>query len=296
MRQPIRCFRCLALVALVLAPSLLLAQAPLFTFNVISDVHCGESPREDVRFLAALEDLGRANPKAAALCVVGDLVETSTEANYDRFNACLAKVPHPPVYAVLGNHDVRWLKGGYPEAIERFKRRTGMPGAYFDRWIEGHHFIFLGTDEDLKDAASLGPVQLAWLEARLAERAERTKPIFVFLHQPLVRTTAGTYPEDGYTTEYPDGVVQDAQLRNVLGRYPQVLFFTGHTHATVESPEEVHRKTGFACVNTAATAYTIGKGAASQGLCVDVYRNKVVVKGRSFAERAWSTSATIALP
>lgn len=264
----------------------------MLTFNVISDLHItGYENKFNKNFEEALKDLNKVNPKADALCIVGDMTESGKDENYERFQTILSQIPHAKPYMVLGNHDVRWLEGGYEEAYACFMKNSGMPSTYYDKWIEGYHFIFLATDKDLKDAGSLSDKQLVWLEGKLAEAKDK-KPIFVFLHQSLVDTSAGSYKVDRYNQSYPDGVLEDEALRAILSQYPQVFFFTGHTHAVVDHPDTVIKKDGIHYINTASVAYTLasdgyGEDNGSQGLCVEVYKDRIIVKGRDFMKKTW---------
>ena len=159
---------------------------PIMTFNVISDLHVtGWENKFNKHFEEALKDLNEVNPEAKALCIVGDMTESGRDENYERFQAILDACPHPETYMVLGNHDVRWLEGGYEEAYNCFMKHTQMPHAYYDKWICGYHFIFLSTEEALKDEGRITKEQLTWLKDKLDEGAD-SKPVFVFLHQSLV--------------------------------------------------------------------------------------------------------------
>lgn len=268
---------------------------PILSFSVISDTHCDSdiSSESNKRFKDALIDLNEVNQKAEALCIVGDMTERGYEDQYDIFMQILSSVAHPKPYFVMGNHDVRWHDGGYEETHNRFLTKTQMPAAYYDEKICGFHFIFMSTDQDLKDQAYISDVQLDWLDTKLSESANSGKPIFVFLHQSMASTSAGSYPEHGYgTSGYPDGVVQDSQLRSLLAQYPQSIFITGHTHAVMDHPKAVIYTSGFWCVNTSSISYTLsadgyGSDYGSQGVCFDVYPNKVVIKGRDFGKKEW---------
>lgn len=251
-----------------------------FSFMVISDIH---TPNYNSSLTDALKESATHN--CSALCVVGDLTNNGTDEQYDQLMSIMNSNPHPPAYYVVGNHDVRWLAGGYTEAQNRFLAKTGMPGMYYDQWIKGYHFIFLATEQDLKDQAYLSDTQLSWLDSKLADQAAADKPTFVFLHQPLVNTIRGTYPTDGYGQSYPDGVVQDTALKGILAKYPQTILLTGHTHYAVTN------------TNLYDTMYCnmINDGAIvrDQGMIVDVYNNRVVIKGRNFATGKTLASWTV---
>jgi 3',5'-cyclic-AMP phosphodiesterase len=67
---------------------------------------------------------------------------------------------------------------------------TSTKRVYYDKWIEGYHFIILGSEHSritnslYADNAILSELQLEWLEQKL-QTSPYGKPIFVFLHQPI---------------------------------------------------------------------------------------------------------------
>lgn len=265
---------------------------PNIRLSVISDLHIhGKAHQYNENLEQAIIELNQVNAYADVLCIVGDMTESGKDKEYDQLNQLLKIGNQKETYMILGNHDVRWLEGGYEEAYNRFLKKSGMPQAYFDKWINGYHLIFLATSQDLKDQAILAEKQLVWLEAKLAEGID-DKPIFVFLHQSILNTSAGSYQVDAYNQEYPDGVVEGEQLKKILGKYPQAICFTGHTHAVVNHPKTVYEKQGTYYVNTGSVAYTIasegyGEDESSQGLCIEVYDKEVVIKGRDFKKKEW---------
>ena len=105
-----------------------------------------------------------------------------------------------------------------------------MTGPYHDHWIDGYHFIFLGTEVGLELFCSLSEAQLAWLDDKLSEEASSDKPVFLFLHQPLKDTVAGSLESQKWF-----GVTQDEELKAILAKYPQAILFTGHTHWELEA-------------------------------------------------------------
>jgi len=268
---------------------------PLLHFNVISDIHIKEddSSGSNVNFKKALKDIEEADFESDALCFAGDFTDNGSEVQYNNFYKIINSAKHPPIYPVIGNHEIRWRNGGYSEAQKRFLDKTGMPAIYYDKWIKGYHFIFLASEKDLKDMAYLSPDQLKWLETKLSEKSDISKPVFVFLHQPLKDTVPLTSASDGYTEKDPtDGVVQDKELKEIFSKYPQTIFFTGHTHMNLTSSNEVYRSNICTMVNTASVSYLWnGPSGGSQGLFIDVYNDKVLIKGRDFTNKEWIPKA-----
>ncbi|GAA0085279.1 hypothetical protein UT300007_17180 [Clostridium sp. CTA-7] len=259
-----------------------ITDTPIANFMVVSDIH------------GYLDNLKNAitdakNNNCSAIIFNGDLTESGSDSQYNSListvNTNIANSTLSPYY-VTGNHDLRWLSGGYNEGKNRFLSKTNMPGMYYDQWINGYHFIFLASDQDLKDQATLSDTQLNWLDTKLSEDASSDKPIFIFIHQALVKTVSDTYPEQGYNKSYPDGVVQDQQLRSILSKYPQSILVTGHTHAPVTSSMNFFPSSSFKMIND-------GTIKQSQGLLFNIYNDKVVIQGRDFSNKSTVSSWTI---
>lgn len=180
----------------------------------------------------------------------------------------------------------------WQERLARFLEKTGTEDIYHDHWINGYHFIFLGTEEGLEIFCSLSEEQLNWLDTKLGEKAEPNRPIFLFLHQPLKDTVAGSYEQQKWY-----GVVQDAELKAVLARHPQTILFTGHTHWELEAPHNHFDGQGAlpTMFNAASVAYLWTDEDehkdGSQGYYVEVYHDHVLVRGRDFTEGEWIESA-----
>lgn len=271
---------------------------PLLRFQVISDTHVHEADPGDTnnaRLKNALADLRNICPESDALCMVGDLTESGSEAQYDSLMSILGENRHPALYMIPGNHDLR-RHSSYRKAEDLFVRKTGMPACHYDTWIKGFHFIFLSSEERQADISSLPAGQLAWLEDKLSERAVVSRPIFVFHHQPLGHTVPLTEDKDGYGSSRKDGIEQDRELKELFSRYPQVIFFTGHTHMPLTSPGNLYNANYCTMVNDSAIT-TIWRGISngSQGLSCDVYADKVLIKGRDFLNREWLVNAQFAV-
>lgn len=180
---------------------------------------------------------------------------------------------------------------GPNDPIERFLNETGTVAPYHDLWVGGYHFIFLGTERSLMLYCSLSNGQLRWLGEKLKEGSP-DRPTFVFLHQPLKNTVAGSSEAQGW-----HGVAQDDELRAALAGHPEAILFTGHTHWELETPNAFYDGGGElpAMFGGASVAYLWTDADehkdGSQGLFVDVYRDRVVVAGRDFGKGEWIEGA-----
>ncbi|WP_408893264.1 metallophosphoesterase family protein [Paenibacillus taichungensis] len=176
--------------------------------------------------------------------------------------------------------------------LSDFTAITGMNGSYHDHWIDGYHYIFLGTEQPHPKDCDMSADQLQWLETKLSEQALPEQPIFAFLHQPLMDTVAGSMKEQGWY-----GVNQDAALKAVLSRYPQVILFSGHTHWQLEAQHTMYEGGGQlpTMFNASSVAYLWTDEdehlEGSESLHVDVYRDRVVVKGRNHVTGSWIEGA-----
>lgn len=262
-------------------------EEPKLTFNVLSDTHIRESSFSTNKFLAALQDLHEINPTSDALIINGDMTNTGYPEEYEKVRNLLEQSPTPEnVYFALGNHEFHNEEGNEIN-MERFKQFVNEDEVYYEKILKGYSFIFLGSESwgpvgvPTKDAAVLGEKQLKWLENTLKMRSKDKKPIFVYLHQPLP-DTFGEGPM----------LIQHEELEKILSKYPQVVLFSGHTHQDMKKPQlNMTEKKGFPVINTASTYNTTNwpdyNWDESQGLYVEVYNEKVEIKGRDFNRKQW---------
>nr|WP_245247336.1 MULTISPECIES: metallophosphoesterase [unclassified Paenibacillus] len=286
------------------------------TFAVLSDIHLQRWDQRSIHiFGRALDDLHHAAPLAEALIINGDL-GNGNPGDYRALRQMLDKHPHPrQVYYTIGNHEFyrmwhdrrgRWSPGTFPNgetdtaAIQRFLRFVGEPKVYYERQIEGYRFLLLGTeryrqsDPSVGEDAYLSASQLQWLKAKLKEAAPERKPVFVFLHQPLPDTVSGSGREG-----CGRGVVQYQQLKALLSSYPQTILFSGHSHRELEQPRTIVHD-GFMMANSSSVRQPWKEGgpytpeaAKSEGLIVEVYPDRVLIRGRDFGNRIWVTEGSL---
>lgn len=284
-------------------------QKPYLCFPVISDIHVQYWDTDaHNKFAAALIDLNEINPACDALIINGDLGD-GRPSDYQVLSNLLATASHPQhIYYTIGNHEFykayydqngNWNPNTFPNletdrmSIERFLSFAKLPSLYYDTWMKGHHFIFLGSeqykqsDPTMNEDAYLSEAQLTWLKTTLNQNYIRDKAIFVFLHQPLPGTVSGSNNR---------GVVQFEALRVLLSQYPEVILFTGHTHWELRLSNTLVRNT-FTMVNSSSVhkPYDANDlplaGNKSEGLFIEVYADRIVIKGRDFAGKRWIPEA-----
>ncbi|CAH1193143.1 3',5'-cyclic adenosine monophosphate phosphodiesterase CpdA [Paenibacillus allorhizoplanae] len=256
-----------------------------FSFMGFSDTHAmKQGDSQDIALDNAMQDAIRNN--AGSVSVAGDITDYGTDDQYNVIMNTMNKYPQVERYFAYGNHDVRWM-GGIELAKSRFLTHTGMPGIYSDKWINGYHFIYLGSEADDKDGAYISETQLAWLKVKMAEDASKDKPIFLFLHQPLENTVSKSHSTDNYHSDE----AQDQKIKDIVGQYPQSILITGHLHDDIRLPGNMYNEQYFTMIRDGAIIAQGSPGA--QGLLFDIYADRVVINGRDVNKRSTIGSWTI---
>jgi glucan-binding YG repeat protein len=297
------------LISLTFFPYLTHAQEPNMRLTVISDVHVNST--EDTKLIRALRDLNSSAPDYDAIAVVGDMTEYGIVEEYQAFNSIFQenKLRSAEEFMVMGNHE--YFEKYYhkestvsdEELQSRFASSLNVPGIYYDKWINGYHFIALSGEKSAHtmlaessmpgdiDSAFISDTQYEWLEETLALDADEDKPIFLFLHQPLENTVYGSI-------RWNAGL-KDTRLIDLLRNYPQVILFSGHSHYILNHPKSIYQD-GFTMVNTSSISYTWYEGGRipdlSQGYVIEVFDDRVEFKAREFSSQTWINTTQIPIP
>jgi len=271
------------------------------SFGVLGDVH------ENVdNFQKAINDMYTINPAINALVLNGDSVDQGIEKQYESMKKIIDKnkdlLPNK-IIKNIGNHEFfnYDIEVNSKEQVQLFINRyldfAGEDKVYHDTWVNNYHFISLGSEDGNSETlnsvkAYISPEQQNWLKEKLAEKYEKGKPIFVFLHQHLSNGKNGGWV----------GSDQADEVRQILDKYPEVILFTSHTHRDLTESSVVLDQP-FTTIHTGAIHYTIIPDENSEGgrrnepyikgLYVEVNGNKVTVKGRDFKEKQWIFSKEI---
>jgi Icc protein len=284
---------------------------PNLQLAVISDTHIqSNKPRNTQKLTTALTDIKQIAPNYDAIAVGGDMTDRGFPEDYDLFNSIFHKNLNPRAkqFMVMGNHEWFEKNGNTTSNVtdqqlaNRFKEKMNVPNIYYDKWINGYHFITIAGEKSKAtlmadnhkvsdaDSAYISNEQFEWLEKTLALDTNPSKPIFLFLHQPITNTV--------YGSEFGAGF-QDQKLLAMLKKYPQVILFSGHSHYPLNDPKSIVED-GITMVNTSAIAYTYTKDTGSnatqsQGYIVNVYDNRIEFKAREFSTGTWIKTITIPL-
>lgn len=234
-------------------------------FCVFSDIQPGapggwKKPGHPFTYVDQIYDMGlKANMDAFLVC--GDIASHSNAEIYDEFRAIWdAKTAHltekPAWLVVMGNHDYweeYWNKkkvltddpfGKRPETkaarTEIFRKHLKLDTVNPHVVIKGIDFIGMSLATGM--AADKGDIE--FLEAALQKAVARdpNKPIIVFGHNNVKNTVYGS--NWGTPT-----------LQKTLAKYPQVIYFSGHTHFPLEDERCIHQRE-FTSVNTSTLSAT----------------------------------------
>lgn len=278
----------------------------LSRFQVVSDVHIAINDTHlassdaktlhDEHFNLMCKDITDFG-SSDALIINGDIANSGRENEWAHTIELMNKYPTlPQAYFSLGNHDL--YLGDYNTQISYFKKYAKTNSVYYEKEINGYHHLFLGSESSSYSSvdAYLSNEQLSWFDNKLAEYKKENKPVFVYLHQSLYNTVAGSLKNQGW-----NGITQDEQFRNIISKYKNVLFFNGHSHWDLNSYQTMYTKDDNLpnIFNTASVAYLwssyyLNTGEylkGSQGYYVEVYEDKILVLGRDFTNSKWIPSA-----
>lgn len=295
-----------------LPPLDLAGPKPNLAFFLLSDIHMTpDSPMVD-RLHMALKDVARFTSHVDTIVLGGDQVDGGRAGDYRLLQETLSGYKLPKLYGLMGNHEYydiwynaagEWSTETGPngktdaQARERFLSFMGYKDRpYSDAWVGGVHLLMLSQEAYVQERPEIGEgawysdEQLAWLAEKLQPHADG-RPAFVFIHQPL--PPAG---EDGGSHR----LIRAKAFRSILQPYRNVFVFSGHTHRNLEAEGHYVRDTTFHWFTNASVGKTRSTGtltAPVQGLYIQVYSDRVVVRGREFSDGTWIKAAdwTVAL-
>ncbi len=274
-------------------------------FAIVSDIHITEHSfySYNKRYKTVLRDIRQNMKDASVLLNLGDVTNNGKEKEYQQLEKLMEVYQYdlPDIYYIMGNHDYALNKFDPEQQQELFLEYTGMPDIYYSFESQGYAFICLSSEGRPKGTelntveAYLSEDQLDWLEEELKKAAGQnpSQPIFVFLHQPL---------EDTVALSEESSIIPNDQLREILDQYPQVVFFSGHTHCPMDASGVVYdgMGNGASMVHAGCTSqlwdmeedtYADVDSVDSQGCLIEVYDSYIRICGRNFTTQEWMSSA-----
>lgn len=276
----------------------------LTSFTLITDTHLTHTASHEFNqhYKKVLRDIKSNMRDTSAIINLGDITNNGRESEYQQLEKIMATTQYnlPDMYYIMGNHDYALNKYDPEGQQELFLEYTGMPDLYYSFESQGYTYICLSSEGYPEETelstvdAYLSEEQLAWLQEELATAAEENpdQPIFVFLHQPLQNTVS---------LSENSSIIQNDELREILDAYPQVVYFSGHTHCAVDVEQAVYdgHGEGASMVHAGCTSHIWdveledyeSTQDGSQGCLVEVYEDHIRIRGRDFANGLWIGSA-----
>lgn len=220
---------------------------PCLRFMVVSDIHIrDEHSVERERFEKAIRDaysIAKSNKhyqKLDVLCMVGDFATRGTPTQFKAARDIVDANVNPEettVIASIASHEFMHdgVEAGYKNFREFF---GGEPDTH--AVVNGFHFVSITPSQ----GCNYHDDKKAWMAAELKKAAadNRKKPIFVFQHPHNTGTVYGSilWGED--------------DLIPVYMNYPQIIHFSGHSHAPINDPRSIHQQ-HFTSLGTGTLSY-----------------------------------------
>lgn len=175
-----------------------------------------------------------------AFLAVGDFANCGSEEEMLKFKDSLNAVidKNTKITLMLASHEFH-SEGGQGGAYSRLNSIFNQDADnYFE--LKGCPFICISTE----DGCRIKENKQKWLKECLKDAAakDRKRPIFVFQHPHLSDTVYGSINWG------------DDDIISILTDYPQVIDFSGHSHAPINDPRSIHQKY-FTSLGTGSFSY-----------------------------------------
>lgn len=238
-----------------------------------------------------------------AIVGIGDIAENGLAEEYQLAYDELKDIDARFIMAT-GNHDIRLRL--YSQTVDRFTKFTNALNAdgeavkpyeegklAYSEYVNGYKFIVMGSDKTEFEEAYISEAQLEWLDAELA--AEKGKPVFVVLHQPL-KLTHNLPTTWGNGTNKEAGSVgdQNDDIKAILAKHAKdstVILITGHLHAGFSqySYEQIEGFHSFNVPSLSIENKDGEDGGNGSGLTyiVEVYENEILFRARNCRTGEW---------
>ncbi|MBQ2904815.1 MAG: metallophosphoesterase [Clostridia bacterium] len=218
---------------------------PVLRFMVVSDVHYrDEHSVERERMELAIKTAYRLSEaeeysKLDALYVVGDFATSGSRPQMLAFKDTLDRNLKSGTEVTLSLASHEFHGEGEEAALEKFREIYSQePDTH--KVINGYHFISVTCT----NGCHFDDKKREWVAAELKKAAADNprKPIFFFQHPHIMGTVYGSanWGED--------------ELTDILMNYPQIIDFSGHSHAPINDPRSIHQR-HFTCLGTGTLSY-----------------------------------------
>ncbi len=305
-----------------------------YSFLALSDVHITyNTAAEDFQRALTFAE----NNDVKFTCICGDLTDYGTAVQMNQYKTIVdANAKTKPVYATSGNHET--INGavtdayisqytGFPMYYSLGISTTGTLVAsdvthtpkIYDNTVQDV-FIFVGnyacydqTAKDFRPGAQFSVDELQWLYETL--EANRNKRCIVFQHifpWGGVGNAGGYYKSNFWRGSTTETQKQANCFESLMKHYKNIVWFHGHSHLKfylqeIDKKANYSSEDGYRSIHIPSLAVprdivddslsTIY--ADSEGYQVDVFSDKIVLRGRDFVDTAndgnWLPIATYSI-
>ena len=232
-------------------------------FNIISDIQGNTGD-----FDTALKQMNIINPNSKALIINGDITNGGGIGEYDSVRNVINNNAVPfNIISSVGNHEFYEAKWNNYKTTEEemFRLDSVILQAWTNPTIQGWSKAFhllcwvrrntwaLSRDYHI-DQVYMSDEQLVFLRNQLEKYSKQNKPVFIISHHVLKDTVSGSRQ-----SPYLDDYMQYDEIMSILGDHSNAIFFSGHSHWSLELPDWAVNvkvpggdKKGFTAVNTGA--------------------------------------------
>lgn len=223
---------------------------PVMRFIASSDNHFYNwyLPVADARLAHMLDDAyawsdSQQYNKIDALVMIGDFVELGTLQQYRRFEKVLYKhIRRDETQQMIIQAGHETIEGNEYDYMSFTGCDLGMHLV-----MNGYDFISLACGKGGGGVSVYDDVSTDWLRAELKKAVIRsndpTKPIFVFHHHDIPGTVSGS------------SLYHVPVFSKVLKEFPQIVYFSGHSHSPIVNPRAIFQDGNCTYINTGSMQY-----------------------------------------
>ncbi|MBS7007526.1 LamG-like jellyroll fold domain-containing protein [Anaerostipes sp.] len=211
-------------------------------FAVGSDLHIGRNDDASEKLKNAFDVFYDADSQLDAAVFVGDITNNGAEGEYNKLIDILNDKlkENTKLGLMMGNHEFNTASGAvnrYKAAVGRLKDSVNQQDTNNNITVgDGYHIITMSAKNYGGDYSD----NYDWLKQQLEEAAaeDQNKPIFLAQHHG--------FKDTAYVTNEWYG--QFGKIQELLKEYPQVIDFSGHSHATLNDPRSINQDLGFTAI------------------------------------------------
>ena len=259
----------------------------VLSFSAMSDIHQQMGKTEYSEYLLnAFDYAEELNGGTLDLALIaGDLTEatwTNRDDDYSetyngdiaQLKATLEEALDPevtPVFYCLGNHDTDPSRLGA-------EYMSGMPALFYNMLgekffevdeddsvpeaglrhaiVNGYHFLAVNPDT-YWNLHGYSDETLAWIDEKLSviTQAAPEQYVFVTAHPPIYNTVFNSLQNDW----------ADADLGEILQKYPQVIYFSGHIHNVLQDEMQISQNGYFTALDCGSVKYSATMNTINDG-------------------------------